>query len=289
MNLSSRPEEDVLILRELAGRVAGAAALPIQNERVRLWTALNELRPIRPVVAVYPARAWAELVPESSLVCRVALFREWELELRKTLFHHDHVPDDRPIHNEFHVPWVLHLGDIGVEIKELRAEGNGPKVLRWLAPIKTMTDLERLHFTSLAVDRPETARRLDLANEVFGDLLRVRVFGGLPFWSVGLSQLIKLRGLQQTMLDLYLEPELIHGIMKFLRDDRMNLMDLYEKEGLLSLNNGHIMASTFCNSGHEGYCGELPSPGYAGQARWKDLWGLGEMQEFSGVGAGAVP
>ena len=48
MNLSSGREKDVSILRELAGRVAEAAALPMQKERLRLWTALNELRPIRP-------------------------------------------------------------------------------------------------------------------------------------------------------------------------------------------------------------------------------------------------
>jgi len=275
---------DVAILRELATQVAEIAALPIQKERMALWNAMNTLHPIRPVVVVYPGRAWAELVPEQALGCRDSLFRTWERELRMTLFCHEYIQDDRPLHREFHIPWVLKHGDIGVEIKEVHAGGDGLGAVTWTPPIQSMADLEKLRFRTLTVDREETRRQADLARDILGDLLDVRVFGGLPFWSVGVSNLIKMRGLQQTMLDLYLEPELIHGIMKFLRDDRMQLMDAYEKEGLLSLNNHHIMASTFCNSGHEGYCSDLPAVDYRGQARWKDLWGLGEMQEFSGVG-----
>jgi hypothetical protein len=130
MSIDTVCKQDVSILRELAEHVAAIAALPIQAERVQLWATLNSLNPIRPVVVVYPARAWAELVPTSSLACRDSLFREWELELRQTIFQYDHINDDRPIHNEFHVPRVVRLGSMGVDIKELHAEGDGPKAIR---------------------------------------------------------------------------------------------------------------------------------------------------------------
>ena len=44
--------KDRQVLRELARQVAEIAALPEQREAVRLWKALNGLRPQRPMVMI---------------------------------------------------------------------------------------------------------------------------------------------------------------------------------------------------------------------------------------------
>ena len=40
------------ILRELASQVAEIATLPIQQEKIALWKALNRLKPVRPMVLI---------------------------------------------------------------------------------------------------------------------------------------------------------------------------------------------------------------------------------------------
>ena len=43
---------DATVLRELGKQVAEIAALPVQQETIGLWKALNGLKPARPMVAI---------------------------------------------------------------------------------------------------------------------------------------------------------------------------------------------------------------------------------------------
>ena len=276
-------QKDRNILRELARRVAEIAALPIQQERIRLWKAMNALKPERPLVAIYPERAWDELLPGSTLECGEGL-RGWEMMLRRTIYQHEHIPDDRPLHADVLIGWNTWPGSIGVSSTTLHPDGEGPEAVSWEAPIKTLADTEKLQLSGMEIDREATQQQAERAADMFGDILNVRIWGGLPFWSVGMSQLIYLRGLQEAMLDMYTQPELLHRILAILRDRQMRFMDVLEEENLLSLNNDATRIEYFMGSGHEGWTDELPAADFAGRARWKDMWGLGEMQEFSGVG-----
>jgi len=275
--------KDRALLRDLAKRVAEIAALPIQQERIRLWKALNALRPERPLVAIYPENAWNELVPPSTLQCERGL-RGWEMMLRRTIYQHEHIPDDRPLHGDVLVRWEAWPGGIGLSPTTLRPTGDGPQAVKWNPPVKCMADTEKLHVSEVSINREVTERIATQARDLFGDTLNVRIWGGQPFWSVGISQLIYLRGLQEAMLDMYTQPELLHRILAVLRDNQMHFMDVIEKENILSLNNDVTRIEYFMGSGHEGWTDELPADDFTGRVRWKDMWGLGEMQEFSGVG-----
>lgn len=274
---------EVKVLRELSNIVAEIAHLPVQKERIRLWEAMNSMRPIRPLVAVYPERAWNELIPPNQLKCENPLPLQWELDLRRTIFHHEYIHDDRPIHGEILIPWKINWGDIGVESRVIHATGNGPEAVRWDPPISTMADVDKLQFRTITIEKEETRRIAELARKVFNGIIPVTIYGGVPFWSVGLSQLIQLRGLEQAMIDMYEQPGILHAIMSFFRDDRQRVMDVLERENVLSIND-KTPIGYFIGSGHEGYTRELPAQGFSGTVRWKDMWGLGEMQEFSGVG-----
>lgn len=56
-------DKDRAILRSLAHRAAGIAALPIQAELTRLWMDFDSLRPHRPMVITDPQGGWPELAP----------------------------------------------------------------------------------------------------------------------------------------------------------------------------------------------------------------------------------
>jgi len=88
-------------------------------------------------------------------------------------------------------------------------------------------------------------------------------------------------GLENLMLLMMDEPEGLHALMAFLRDDHLAVIQWCEKEGLLTLNNAH----EYIGSGSVGCCSELPRPGrLPGEpVRLADLWGLSESQETVGV------
>ena len=60
---SGLPAKDVEVVRELAARVAELAALPVQQDRIREWQALNGLRPERPM-AMIDEIPWHELASD---------------------------------------------------------------------------------------------------------------------------------------------------------------------------------------------------------------------------------
>ncbi len=267
------------VLRGLARLVAEAAADPIQARRTQMWKDHNSLRPQRPMVLAFPEGGWRDLVDEAELQCHDPAARNWEHALRRKLFHIRHIHDDQPVTGFFNVGWAVERGDYGLSETQTRTAPLGS--YRWDPPVKTAADLKKLRPRTLRVDREQTERTRRLAEEVLGDILTVRVHGSL-WWTCGLTwDLIRLRGLEQVMLDIYENPDLLRRLMAFLRDSMMHLLDACEAEGVLSLNNG---PDDYVGSGGVGATGELPADDFAGNVRCRDMWALGESQEFALVG-----
>lgn len=124
----------------------------------------------------------------------------------------------------------------------------------WDPPIKDLErELPKLHFRTLSVDRAATYRDLALANEIFGDILPARIRGML-FWTVGLTwEAAKLVGLENLMFLMCDQPEQVHRLMAFLRDEHLHFLEWCEEEGLLTPNND----ADFVGSGGVGCTDEL--------------------------------
>lgn len=270
---------DRRLLRDLAHQVAEVAARPEQAERVRLWKALNALRPERPMVLANPQNGWAELLPSSVLGCEDPGLRAWEWQLRAKLYRHRHIPDDFPVTSYLDVSWIIHATDFGVQGTQVRTDPRG--AYRWDPPIKTPADLRLLRPRRFEVDHESTRASVALAQELVGDILQVRLQGETTCRQMLTRVWIHLRGLDQMMVDMYDNPNLLHDAMAFLRDEFLRQWELYEREGVLSLNNGpdHITGS-----GGIGATDDLPAPDYAGRTRMKDMWCWAESQETVGVG-----
>lgn len=160
---------------------------------------------------------------------------------------------------------------VGGEIDVYRLDGGSYK---WEAPLKDYNDVNKLHFPEINIDYETTQKVFNLAQEILGDILRVRL-KTVWWWSVGLTDdLAYLRGLENILYDVYDHPEELHKLMAFLSEGTLAKLDFLEKNGLLSLNND----GTFVGSGGYGWSEELPQKDFAGTVRLKDMWGMSESQ-----------
>ena len=261
------------VLRGLAGRVAEIAAHASQAGRRDLWYRHNSLEAGKPIVLAFPEGGWRELLPETALEISDPVGRAWEQELRQTIYGWEHLHDDKVTEARFNIPYVHTNSGWGLEVVHTRVENLGS--YHWDPPVKALEDIEKLRFPEIAVDRAETQRRVELAGEIFGDLLEVRI-RGMFWWSLGMMwTAILLRGIERLMMDMYDYPEWLHRLMSFLRDGTLHELDDLEKNGYLTLNN----EDDYVGSGGFGYTRELPARGFDGKrARAADMWGFAEAQ-----------
>jgi hypothetical protein len=274
------------LLRELAKRVAEIAARPEEAEKARLWRVCNDLRPERAMVFANPQNGWPELHAKwLTLRCEDELARGFEWPLRLKLLRTEHIPDDFPLLPTFDVDLPVHgagYEDYGLRMEVTRTAGEGG-AYHIVPDIKDERDLKRLHYRPIEIDHAAADRRLELTQDLLGDLLQVRKLGK-NLWRYGLSRvLVHMRGLDQMMLDMYDNPGLLHRLMSFLRDDFAREIDLFAEAGAISLNNG---PDNVTGSGGLTPTDDLPAADYAGLPRTKDSICWAESQETVGVGPG---
>jgi len=274
----SMSREDREVLRVLAQRVAGIAASARMQETRRLWTQLNMLQKTRPLVFCDPENGWNEIVTESQMQCRGKLARRWEMDLRKEIFWGEEMRDDKPVEPCFDVPYTVPPDHWGLEAVYHRTENQGSCV--WDAPVKDYaTDLDKLHAPKVAIDWETTNGSLEIANDVFGGILTVRL-KGIWWWSLGLTwPAATLRGLGNIFCDFIDHPDDLKRLLSIISKGYLEKLDYLESNGLLSLNND----GTYVGSGGYGFTEELPQGDFDGHVRCADMWGFTESQETVNV------
>jgi len=268
-----------MILRELARRVAALAARPVEEEKKKLWTLHNGLHQTRPLVFCDPENGWNEIITQDLIRCEKPLLRVWEMLLRKEVFWGETMQDDRVIEPYFNVPYHYTDSGYGIAEKVIRTDDRGAYV--YDSPIKEYErDFPRLRFPEISVDYERTNQILALAEEIFGEVLRVRLRNPW-WWTLGMTwDFIKLRGFSNLMTDMLLAPEWVHRLMDFLCQSIHRKLDFLQSQGLLSLNT----EGSYVGSGGFGWTTELPSEGYNPlSVRTIDMWGFAESQETVGV------
>lgn len=270
---------DRAILRDLARRVADIAALPIQAERREHWKHHNSLQSTRPMILVFPEGAWEELLTERDLHCEAEDARRIERNLRMRIYYHEHLRDDTVIESEWVVNKVVRSSGWGLEARHIPSpERRGA----WLfSPvILEPADMAKLWVPEMRYDDPATTEALIRAQDLFGDILEVRLKGVSHISYHLMSQYTSWRGLEQVMLDMVVNPGWLHEAMAFLTEAHQSILQQYLDQNLLSLNND----STYQSSGGNGYTDELPTPGYQPERVLpRDMWTSAESQELSGV------
>ena len=205
--------------------------------------------------------------------------------MRTEFYQFEQLCDDHVVEPVLNVNWKVSKSGYGVEAVMHHSSSNeermGSRV--WDSPIQDLDrDFDKLQAQTFSVDRESTLREKARLEAVFDGILTVRIRGG-HYWTMGLTwPAIELIGLQNLMMTMYDNPEGLHRVMAFLRDDHLAFTDWLEQEGLYSLNN----ENDYTGSGSMGYTRSLPQPDWkdGSPVRKRDQWVLSESQETVGVG-----
>ncbi len=276
--------EDRRILRKLGQKIADIGSLSIQQTRKRMWTRLNRLEEVKPMVWLNDI-CWHEMNVADELVLGTSspFCRQIESELRKTIYWWEHMPGDMIVDPVVYSPLVVRNSGIGIAVEEDTVkidEANSVVAHRYHTQIETEEDLEKIKMPTVTHDTAHSEENFQAYEDIFSGILAVEKRGA-PGFSFSLwDELVKYTGVQEALLNLALRPAFVHKIVDRLLNAYLHAAEQYESLGLLALNNNNVRIG----SGAYGYTDELPQPDFDGKhVRTIDLWGSATAQIFSEV------
>ena len=273
-------ENDRSILRRLAEKQREIADLPVHEKTKGLWTRLNDLKKSRPLVWINEI-PWHEMNvdDELTLLCENEFCRSVENEFRRLIYQWTHMPCDMLVEPLYRMCAVIKDSGFGIAENSDIIQG-GVNSRHFHPQITCEADIEKIKIPEISFDKAMTEERKEFLENVFGDILRVEIYGIGMQWFAPWDILITWYGVEEAMIDMALRPELVHASMEKLVDSYIARMEQYEKLNLLSLNNGNFRIG----SGGLGYTDELPQDDVSpSRIRCADQWGCAAAQIFSEV------
>jgi len=272
------------ILRRLASELAQTAALPVHQEKARLWRDLNDLKSARPMVWINEI-CWNEMNvnDELTLQCQHPWAQDQERELRRTLYQWRHLPADMIVSNYLASPLMFHSTDFGImeDVEVVKTDEANDIVSRhFKIQIADFADLEKIKMPVVVHHEQATELHFQAMCEVYQDIMPVKKVGQSHIWFTPWDYLIRWWGIEQAMLDLIERPALVHAAVERMVDAWMVELDQFERQNLLALD----CNNTRIGSGGYGYTSQLPGQDF--DPNWVkpyNMWGCSNAQIFSEV------
>ena len=289
-------EKEVQSLRRLARRWMEHASNPAMAERRRQWQAVKDLKAEKPMILVETCML-TDYIGTNELICEDPYVRNIEKSLYEIVRHADEIEDDIVVDPWFRIPWALEISDYGVPIEAHHAVTTSGSDLAYSFNfgVQSENDARKLHLRTRGVDRRESLRQKNLLEDIFGDILPVRLGGwdhfdpdpGYRPWLGNLyggltMDLFKLIGNDNLLTWVYDNPGLLHAIMTVIREDRQAHFRFMEKEGLLYQNTDTWMPCP----GSYGFVSDLAQADRNGPVRLSDCWCWTESQESAPISPG---
>ena len=268
---------DRAILRERAQLQLEYASSP-ENERILAkWRAQAEGRREAPTVRLLFSNFRHEVITPR-LSCDGEQARRIEATLLDTLVGRELFDDDTPISPTFDVSWRTYVKPFGFAPQITRPEGANPQGFHIDPVINDLAaEVDSLRGGSFGVDREATAAQQELAQDLFGDILPVRmVMGSLP--GAITNPLVHLMGMEAYYLAMIDAPDAVHEAMEMATRVYEEYYDFLEAEHLLLPTNGlsPVAQESFA------FTDELPADQVASTT---ECWGFLESQETTAVSA----
>ena len=272
-------DTDRNILRDYAKRQMEYSMSFENQDKIRRWYRHNSMKR-EPMVLAETFGIYREINLESKLRCEDETARSIELNFLRNFFLHEYIKDDSVIDPYYKIQWDIKESDNGFDIRINRSSDSdgGEWGMEIDPPIKDLeNDLPRLKHRTYEVNSDSTKSNMEFLEDIFGDILPVKIYGDY-WWTMGLSHhAIYLTGLENFMMYMYDQPDALHELMGFIYRDRLAQVRWMEEEKLLNMNNGN----NYIGSGSRGFTDELVQNGPCVSSG--DMWALLESQPTSHV------
>lgn len=278
------PDSERRYLRELARKQAEYAALPVMEERKQMWYDLNDGVPgARPPFIIETWTFDRDFMPNDVFRCESSVGKNIEQQLLRNLRDHELIDDDKVMPDTFDIGWFVNIDELGVKIEceSVRDSQGVATAYRFIHPIKNLKrDLNILKPAICSVDRERTMAWKSFLEDLFGDLLPVKIRSGTYGCTMLTHRVIELMGMEAFFMGMYDSPDKIHQLMAYLRDNALRVMRWAESEELLELNNTN---QTSFGSSYN-FTNKLPTRNLnGGPVKLSDMWGSANSQETVGV------
>jgi hypothetical protein len=210
---------DKEILKPLVDKVLELSSRQREQYKKDLWARFNALQPVDkiPVCVTFegiPAPQWDLMFGVNHLRCKGSLARQLEFDLKKRTWAAAHIPDDHVLWPAVFVPAAAPAYDWGVPIQwHSSSDPLGAKGI--VPPFAEKIDLSRLRLPVTQIDEDATRFRVTELTELVGGRLPVHPryprLTDAPF-----DIAVEMRGLENTLLDVYDAPDLLHGLLDFI-------------------------------------------------------------------------
>jgi len=278
----SQKEKD--ILKRLVGEYAGFADLPVHKEKARLWQKLNDLESERPMVWINEI-PWHEMNfnDELTIQCEDAWARDFELNLRQTIYQWKHLPGDMILDDYIECPLAQHSTDFGIveDVDVCKTDSTNNIVSRHFhKQIHDEKDLDKIKMPVITHNEKVTNIWFETISSVADGILPVKKIGQTHIWFTPWDFLIRWWGIEDAMVDMYERPELVHAAVEKMVDAWMVELDQLEAQNMLSLDCRNVRIG----SGGYGHTKTLPGKDFdPTHVRPKNMWGCSNAQIFSEV------
>lgn len=265
-------EKDRQILRELAKKQLEFANCEKNEEILKKWDALAKGRRETPTVRLLFSNFTREVITPR-LRCEGEEARKIEASLLSTLVGRELFDDDTPIAPTYDVAWNTYAEPFGLKPKLTRTDGMGFHIEPQIEDLGE--EIDKLRGGSFGVDREATKKRIAYAEDVFGDILPVRMV--MPSLSGSITNpLVQLMSMETYYFSMYDYPDELHEIMDMATTLYENYYDFLENEGLLLPTHGiSPLAQESFAFNHE-----LPT---GNVTKTTQCWGFLESQETTAV------
>ena len=241
-------------LRSLAHTYMSYALSEQNCEKRRLWQALNDMRPEKPMVTIHQM-PWEELEQDPDLICTVedGYFRGVERQLRREIYCWEHLPADMVLNPYLILPRPISNTGFGLVTKRLQHNSSGQVQTHLFDDqLAELEDVEKIKTPTITLNPTAEEEIMTLAQEIFDGIIPLK-WSGIMLHS-GLWDFITFwKGVESCYIDLLDRPELIHAIMERYTNAFLAHIDQINELGL------YDAVSNICHCSHT-FGSRLPAP-----------------------------
>lgn len=271
-------KNDRIILRELAKKQYEYSQTEKNKNRIREWTDHNSLQGKRPMIHLEMWTFAQEIIPQR-LQCKGEFARDIETKLYCNFLNQELFDDDRVTPDYYPMPYDTHFTLFNIPIKKHNSVGSvGHEFISVVEDLED--DYEKLQETDYGVDMESTMLKKQALEEVFGDILLVRLQMDC-LYSVPTQMIVHFMKMENMMFNIYDYPELFKEMMNRIADDTLAYYRMLEEKRLILPTTGgeSLGQGSWC------YNRELPGEEEAKirPLTTRDVWGFMDSQETVGL------